>query len=190
MTDKSKKKKKTIWKNNRRNQHRKHAARCAWSNAEQKLLHSSYIVSKRVVVLPLVPRNGESELIERDLSGVEGRGAYRPAAEDFRGRRHSCTCPCVLHSSSKPAAGQERWCAARARRHKQLSRRGVRLQAWSFTRARRGGGSTHFHPLRPCRQVPWTTKNTYRNSRAVCDTTPDREQVSNLVKPKVGHHAT
>ena len=74
MTDKSKKK--TIWKNNRRNQHRKHAAHCAWSNAEQKLLHSSYIVSKRVVVLPLVPRNGESELIERDLSGVEGRAAH------------------------------------------------------------------------------------------------------------------
>ena len=59
-------------------------------------------MSKRVV-LPLVPRNGESELIERDLSGVEGRGAYRPAAEDFRGRRHSSTCPCVLHSSSEPA---------------------------------------------------------------------------------------
>ena len=33
-------------------------------------------MSKRVVVLPLVPRNGESELIERDLSGVEGRAAH------------------------------------------------------------------------------------------------------------------
>ena len=28
------------------------------------------------MVLPLVPRNGESELIERDLSGVEGRAAH------------------------------------------------------------------------------------------------------------------
>ena len=56
-----------------------------------------------VITLSSTKRHGESELIERDLSGVEGRGAYRPAAEDFRGRRHSSTCQCVLHSSSTPA---------------------------------------------------------------------------------------
>ena len=101
MNDKSKKK---IWKNNGRNQHRKHAAHCAWSNTEQKLLHSTQIVSKRVV-LPLVPRNGESELIERDLSGVEGRAAHTGLQlRIFEAAVIAVLVRvCVLHSSSKPA---------------------------------------------------------------------------------------
>ena len=82
----------------------KQAAHCAWSNTEQKLLHSTYIVSKRVV-LPLVPRNGESELIERDLSGVEGRTAHTGLQlRIFEAAVIAVLVRvCVLHSSSKPA---------------------------------------------------------------------------------------
>ena len=39
---------------------------CAWTDGG----------SSDAVRRPLVPRNGESELIERDLSGVEGRVAH------------------------------------------------------------------------------------------------------------------
>ena len=168
---------------------KQHRAHCAWSNTEHRV--TTYIVSKRVVGSTL--SSTKRRKWAHRTGPVWSRrscGAYRPAAEDFRGRRHSSTCPCVcvcvcyiaalsqLGFNSAAAAAVAAW-------HARAS------LCTSFTRARRGGGSTHFHPpLRPCRQVPWTTKNTYRNSRAVCDTTPDREQVLNLVKPKVGHHAT
>jgi len=60
-----------------------------------------------VVVLPLVPRNGESELIERDLSGVEGRVAHTGLQlRIFEAAVIAVlvrVCVCVLHSSSKPA---------------------------------------------------------------------------------------
>ena len=71
-----------------------------------ELLHllDTYIVSKRVV-LPLVPRNGESELIERDLSGVEGRVAHTGLQlRIFEAAVIAVLVRvCVLHSSSKPA---------------------------------------------------------------------------------------
>ena len=62
-------------------------------------------MSKRVVVLPLVPRNGESELIERDLSGVEGRAAHTGLQlRIFEAAIIAVLVRvCVLHSSSKPA---------------------------------------------------------------------------------------
>ena len=73
------------------------------------------------MVLPLVPRNGESELIERDLSGVEGRAAHTglqlrifEAAVIAVLVRPQCVCVCYIAALSQLGFNS----AAAARHHR------------------------------------------------------------------------
>ena len=109
------------------------------------------------MVLPLVPRNGESELIERDLSGVEGRTAHTGLQlRIFEAAVIAVLVRvCVCYIAALSQLGFNSAAAAAAASTAAVAAPDTRTRAGtcaaaslctSFTRARRGGGSTHFHP--------------------------------------------